>query len=63
MSNILLADDGIEFDGRTPDERPLGGVESSVILLMEELARRGHRVHVRNRCAAPMQHNGVDWHD
>ena len=61
MSNILLADDGIEFDGRTPDERPLGGVESSVILLMEELARRGHRVHVRNRCAAPMQHNGVDW--
>ncbi|PPR65845.1 MAG: hypothetical protein CFH02_01845, partial [Alphaproteobacteria bacterium MarineAlpha3_Bin1] len=30
MARIVLADDGIEFDGRTPDERPLGGVESSV---------------------------------
>ena len=61
MANILLADDGIEFDGRTPEERALGGVESSVVLLMEELAKRGHRVHVRNKCKAPLDYNGVDW--
>ncbi len=61
MANILLADDGIEFDGRTPEKRPLGGVESSVVLLMEELAKRGHRVHVRNRCKALLEYKGVDW--
>jgi len=61
MANILLADDGIEFDGRTPEERALGGVESSVVLLMEELAKRGHRVHVRNKCKGPLDYNGVDW--
>jgi len=61
MANILLADDGIEFDGRTPEEGPLGGVESSVVLLMQELARRGHRVHVRNRCREKLDHKGVDW--
>jgi len=61
MANILLADDGIEFDGRTPEQRALGGVESSVVLLMEELATRGHRVHVRNKCNAGLDHNGVDW--
>ncbi len=61
MANILLADDGIEFDGRTAEQRPLGGVESSVILLMEELAKRGHRVHVRNKCIAAIEYKGVDW--
>jgi len=61
MANILLADDGIEFDGRTPEERPLGGVESSVVHLMAELATRGHRVHVRNKCKAPLDYQGVEW--
>jgi glycosyltransferase involved in cell wall biosynthesis len=27
----------------------------------EALAARGHRVEVRNRCAAPITHNGVAW--
>jgi len=61
MSRIVFADDGIRFDGRTPGERPLGGVESSVVFLMEEFARRGHEVLVRNKCDAPIVHNGVDW--
>ncbi|NQV85146.1 MAG: glycosyltransferase family 4 protein [Rhodospirillales bacterium] len=61
MARIVLADDGIEFDGRTPDQRPLGGVESSIIALMEELATRGHDVHVLNKCAAPLDHRGVKW--
>jgi glycosyltransferase involved in cell wall biosynthesis len=61
MANILLADDGIEFDGKTPEQGPLGGVESSVILLMQELAKRGHRVHVRNMCKDALEYKGVDW--
>jgi len=61
MANILLADDGIEFDGHTPENGPLGGVESSVVLLMQELAKRGHRVHVRNRCKSTLDYKGVDW--
>jgi len=61
MATIVLADDGIEFDGRTPDERPLGGVESSVVALVEELARRGHDVSVHNNCPGPLEHNGVIW--
>jgi glycosyltransferase involved in cell wall biosynthesis len=61
MARIVLADDGIRFDGKTIRERPLGGVESSVVNLMEELARRGHEVLVRNKCEAPVTFNGVDW--
>jgi len=61
MARIVLADDGIRFDGRTIETQPLGGVESSVVFLVEELARRGHQVLVRNKCQAPLLHNGVDW--
>jgi glycosyltransferase involved in cell wall biosynthesis len=61
MARIVLADDGIEFDGHTPEERPLGGVESSVVALMQELAARGHEVHVMNNCKAPLDHLGVKW--
>lgn len=61
MARIVIADDGIEFDGRTKDLKPLGGVESSVVDLAEELARRGHEVLVRNMCKAAILHRGVDW--
>ncbi|HEB78987.1 MAG TPA: glycosyltransferase family 1 protein, partial [Rhodospirillales bacterium] len=47
---IVLADDGITFDGKTLESMPLGGVESSVTFLFEELARRGHHVTVCNKC-------------
>ena len=43
MARIVLADDGIEFDGRTPEVKALGGVESSVCFLVRELAARGER--------------------
>lgn len=62
MARILLADDGIEFDGQTPEQRPLGGVESSIVNLTQELAKRGHDVFVRNKCQAPLNHKGVHWH-
>ncbi|MEQ8195501.1 MAG: glycosyltransferase [Rhodospirillales bacterium] len=61
MSRIVLADDGIAFDGKTFEAEPLGGVESAVVCLAEALARRGHDVTVCNRCAAPLDHNGVQW--
>ena len=57
---IVLADGGVEFDGATMELRPLGGVETAVVCLTRELARRGHRVMVRNNCARPMVHDGVD---
>ncbi len=61
MARIVLVDDGIEFDDLTARERPLGGVESSVVFLVEELARRGHQVRVCNRCPRPGLRNGVEW--
>jgi len=62
MARILLADDGIEFDGKTPQTSPLGGVESSVVALATELAARGHDVFVRNNCGQPLDYKGVHWH-
>jgi len=61
MARIVLADDGIEFDGRSPELGPLGGVESSVVALTAELASRGHEIHVRNKCLRAMNYRGVDW--
>ena len=58
---IVLADDGIEFDGASIGERPLGGVESSLVFLVEELAARGHQVSVHNNCPEPLSLNGVAW--
>jgi hypothetical protein len=61
MAVIVMADDGIRFDGRTPDEGPLGGAESAFVALAEAFARRGHRVMARNNCEAALAHSGVDW--
>ncbi len=61
MARIVLADDGIEFDSRTPDERPLGGVESSIVAMTQELAGRGHDVVVCNKCRQRIEHKGVAW--
>jgi glycosyltransferase involved in cell wall biosynthesis len=61
MARIVLADDGIEFDGRSLERGPLGGVESSVVNLTRELARRGHEMIVMNNCPAALDHDGVNW--
>lgn len=61
MAHIVLADDGIVFDGNSLREGPLGGVESAVTYLTETLARRGHRVQVRNKCRQAAEINGVDY--
>jgi glycosyltransferase involved in cell wall biosynthesis len=61
MARIVLADDGIAFDGTTPATQPLGGVESAVCALVAALAARGHQVFVRNKCDRRLVHDGVDW--
>ena len=61
MARIVMTDDGIVFDGRTLDERPLGGAETSFVEMANALAARGHQVLVRNRCEAPLVHRGVEW--
>lgn len=58
---IVMADDGIAFDGRVKDERPLGGAETAFAELAEALAARGHRVAAFTRCAAPLDWKGVAW--
>lgn len=60
---IVLADQGIAFDGRTPLERPLGGAESAMVALAQSFARLGHEVEARAAGARPMDHEGVRWRD
>ncbi len=60
-ARIVLADDGIEFDGESPSKGPLGGVESAIVNLTRALAERGHAVFVRNMCTNARVIDGVDW--
>ena len=61
MVSVVMADDGIAFDGVMAETAPLGGAETAFVALAEALAARGHRVEVRNRCRARFDWNGVDW--
>lgn len=61
MARIVMADDGIVFDGRTLEERPLGGAETSFIEMANALAARGHDVLVCNKCETEIVHRGVTW--
>ncbi|MGH6947706.1 MAG: glycosyltransferase, partial [Kiloniellales bacterium] len=61
MAEIVLADDGVAFDGRRLRDAPLGGAETAVVGLGEALAARGHKVSVYNGVAAPLDYRGVVW--
>ncbi|MBO0735029.1 MAG: glycosyltransferase family 4 protein [Alphaproteobacteria bacterium] len=61
MASVVMADDGIAFDGAMADEGPLGGAETAFVALAEAFAQRGHRVIVRNRCHASLNHKRVCW--
>jgi glycosyltransferase involved in cell wall biosynthesis len=61
MARIVIADDGIVFDGHSPEAGPLGGAEAAVVSVAEALAARGHQVEVYNRCAARLSYKGVTW--
>jgi len=59
--DIILSDWGLAFDGRTLEERALGGAESAFVWLAEALAARGHQVRAFARDARILVHNGVQW--
>lgn len=61
MADIVMADDGIVFDGDSLAAGPLGGAETAFVSLARAFAARGHRVRVTNMCRAPMSRDGVDW--
>lgn len=61
MASVVMADDGIAFDGAMAERGPLGGAETAFVALAEALAARGHQVEARSNCAAPVRHNGVGW--
>src|SRR4051812_8894718 len=61
MAHIVMADDGIPFDGTSVETGPLGGAETAFVALAEAFAARGHRVEARSKCRAPVAHNGVTW--
>jgi len=61
MAKIVMVDDGVAFDGATPDCRPMGGAEAAFLALAEGFAINGHDVRVRNQCAALRNRNGVEW--
>ena len=58
---VTIFDDGFSYDGRTPNERPLGSVEKAVVGLSGALAERGHDVVVVNRITEIVELNGVTW--
>src|SRR6266700_7957769 len=61
MARIVMADDGLEFDGASAERRPLGGAEAAFLSLAEAFAARGHSVRVCNNRTAPLTHKGVEW--
>jgi glycosyltransferase involved in cell wall biosynthesis len=61
MAHVVMADDGVVFDGAMAATAPLGGAETAFVALAEALSRRGHRVDARSRCQAALNWNGVIW--
>jgi len=61
MADIVMADDGIAFDGSSLERGPLGGAETAFMSLAVALAKRGHKVTVANKCEAAMEKDGVSW--
>jgi glycosyltransferase involved in cell wall biosynthesis len=61
MAHVVMADDGIAFDGATAETKALGGAETAFAALAEALSRRGHRVEARTRCHSALNWNRVNW--
>ncbi|MFM7345486.1 MAG: hypothetical protein ACKO1J_09000, partial [Tagaea sp.] len=61
MARIVLADDGLAFDGRDADTGALGGAETAFARLAEALAARGHAVRAFTNGGATLRHKSVEW--
>lgn len=58
---IVLAADGVAFDGRDRDSRAMGGAEGALVDLAEALAARGHAVTALTAGDSTVEHRGVAW--
>ena len=58
---VLFLDDSFAFDGYTPRNDPMGGVQKGLVHLAEALANRRHEVTVMNRCDGARTVRGVTW--
>ena len=61
MASVVMADDGIAFDGLMAEMAPLGGAETAFVALAEALAARGHLVEAYTCCRTAVTHKGVRW--
>jgi glycosyltransferase involved in cell wall biosynthesis len=61
MASVVMADDGMVFDGASAEAGPIGGAETAFVALAEALAARGHDVRAFSRGAARLRHHGVNW--
>ncbi len=61
MGLIVMADDGIPFDGLTPTTGPLGGAESAFVSLAEAFSGNGHEVAAYTRGGTELVYHGVHW--
>src|SRR5262249_11009334 len=61
---IGFMDMGLVQDPSIPREyMQLGGAETALRYMAEELAELGHEVHVVTMCVNKGKHHGVHWHD
>ena len=51
----------MRFDGNSMNERPIGGMETSIIYMAREIARLGWDVTVFNHCERPGLYDGVAY--
>ena len=61
MAHVVMADDGIAFDGATAEAGPLGGAETAFVALAEALAAARPSGRGAQPLPAPLCHNGVRW--
>lgn len=59
--SVVFLSYGLEFDGNTLNERPLGGTETALINMAAELRRLGWNVRVFNNCPVPGLYDGVEY--
>ena len=58
---IAIYNNGIPFNGHTPENGPLGGSESGIVYMARELSRQGHEMTVYSNCPDPGVYDGVDY--
>ena len=59
MRLLFIDPTRMQYTTDTPYERPLGGSQSALCYLSEELVRRGHSVTVLNGATSETESNGV----